>query len=98
MNDGVHDTVSNATIESLVTSYGVTLNIIVKLPENSKDFNYQRILIRNTVNLDKFVKGNRGNFLTAILMEQVMKFFDFEIKFPFPKVSSRCFIFQLLVP
>lgn len=86
-NDGIHDTIVNASIESIVEIHGITLNFIAKCPDTSSDLSYQRVFLRTSVNVDKFINGNRGNFMTAILLEQILKKLDFELKFPLPKVE-----------
>lgn len=87
INDGIHDTIGNISAETIVVTYGLTLSVVVKTPATTSDLSYQRVWLSTTVNVEKFSKGNRGNFITAMLMEQVFKSLDFELKFPMPKVG-----------
>lgn len=91
-NDGIHDTVFNVVMETFVDIYGLTINFVLKLPETSSDTKYGREFLRTSVSIDKFLNGNRGNYLVALLLDQVMKYIDFEIKFPLPKVSILFFV------
>lgn len=85
-NDGIKDTVFNAIAETFVDIHGLTVNFVLRIPETSSDTKYSREFLRTSVSFDKFINGNRGNYLVAILMDQLMKYIDFELKFPLPKV------------
>lgn len=86
-NDGIHDTWMNLSAEAVVVIYGLIVNVVVKMPDTAMDKNYQRVYLRTSVNIEKFKKGNRGNFLIAIFMEQMLCAIDFELKFLLPIVS-----------
>lgn len=86
-NDGIHDTIANITLETFIPIHGIILNFVLRSPDTVNDQNYQRVFLRTSVNFDKFLKGNRGNFLAGILMEQFVKTLDFELKFPLRKVQ-----------
>lgn len=94
VNDGIYDTFVNVSYESFVDIHGVTFNFILRVPETSSDKNYGREFIRTSVNVEKFLNGNRGNFMTAILLEQLLKFIDFEAKFPLQKVFTATYIIE----
>lgn len=87
-NDGIHNTVSNVTYDLFVDVYGFVLNFVLKTPETSTDKNYGRVYLRTSINAERFLSGNRGNFLTGLLFGQLLRALDFEVKFPLLKVNT----------
>lgn len=86
INDGVHDTIVNIRVDNNVTLFGCTIVLVGRKPDSPTDTKYSREHFRVTVNLEKFLKGNRGSSLAALLIDQAFKFMDFELKFPLKKV------------
>lgn len=87
-NDGIHDTVANVTFETKKIIHGLTINFVLRSPAGYTDKNYQREFLRTAVNVEKFTKGNRGNFMAATFLDRILDSLDFEMKFPLPVVRN----------
>jgi hypothetical protein len=64
----------------------LTARIIIRVPENEKDSNFQRDLFQTSVDFEKFLKGIGGNWVTRGIMADLRSHLDFEPKVPLPKV------------
>lgn len=58
--------------------------------ENEHDWEFKREFIRTVVDGEKVAKGGRMNFFVAALVENLKRFMDFEMRFPFRPVSASC--------
>lgn len=77
----------NIDVETYTVFYGATIGLVARKPDSISDTKYSRENLRVTINVEKFLSGNRGNAFTAFLFEQATKAFEFEPKFPVEKVS-----------
>lgn len=65
----------------------------INVEENKDDRDYKKEFLRTVVDVEKLSKGGQLNFLVAGYMENVKKFLDFEIRFPFQPVGVYKFIY-----
>lgn len=86
-NDNIHDSVMNFTFELLAVVERCTVKLNIKMAESSSDQNYRREVLRTSIDAEKAFKGIYGNYFTRAFMENYLKSADFELKFPFQKVS-----------
>lgn len=87
-NDDVHDTTVNMTLELFAFVTKMMTNLRLALPESGGDKDYRREFFKVTIDMNKFFKGNSGNFMSNALMENFNKSIDFEPKFPMKKVIN----------
>jgi hypothetical protein len=87
INDGVRNTLISGTGEFYFDLLKMTVKLLVRLPENDRDENYQRVFFRTSIDLTKFFNGIGGtNPVTKALMESFTKSIDFDPKLPLKKV------------
>lgn len=60
----------------------------VNLPQDEKDKEYQKVLMKTSINLEKLWKGIQGNFMIKVVMANFLEVIDFEPKFPVKKVLN----------
>lgn len=89
------DAVVNVTIVSVVTITKLLAYGQVRLPENKDDREYRREFIRTVFDVTKTLNGSQSNFLVKFFCDNVMKYADFEMKFPVGPVGIRNIQFQL---
>lgn len=94
-NDGVHDTLTNLTIEFKDVVQKITMIVSLKIAEDENDTVFRRELFKGTMDVEKLLKGNFGSFFMKIFMENYFKSIDFEPKLPFKKVNLLNNIFRL---
>lgn len=88
LNDGSGGSLLNATLELFETIENFLASIIVRVPANEKDKNYQKEFYRTTIDFKKVLKGIQPSFVAKVIMENFQKAADFEVKFPFQKVKQ----------
>lgn len=54
----------------------------LNLPIDNDDEKFQRSLIRSSINLEKVLKNQYGNFVIRAVMENLLKSLDFVPTFP----------------
>lgn len=54
--------------------------------QNEKDQDYQKILLKSSINFCNMLEGRAGDFVTKTFLDALKKSADFAIKCPFPKV------------
>lgn len=91
VNDGVHDTIVNIRVDSNVTVHGCTVDLIARKPDSPSDTKYSREHFRIAINFEKFLQSSsRGSSFSSriakVIFSQVLKFLDFDLKFPLEKV------------
>jgi hypothetical protein len=64
----------------------IQFEIFVQKDQN--DRNYERQLIKTTINVCKMADGILGDFVARMIMDDLHKFIDFDLKCPFRRV--RC--------
>jgi hypothetical protein len=90
VNDGIHDTVIFGVGEYFFDCEKLTVKLLVKLPENDRDENYQRVFFRTKIDMSRFFNGIGGtNLATKALMDSMIKSIDFEPKLPLKKVKKK---------
>jgi hypothetical protein len=88
VNDGVHPTLISGTSDLKLDMLKMTARIIIRIPENEKDKSFQRDLFQTSIDIEKFLKGIGGNWLTRGIMANFRSHLDFEPKVPLPKVRN----------
>lgn len=71
-NDGVHNTIFDVIIILFVVAHGLSYEIAFNLPEPSDDLSFRRLFLKSSVDIAKYIKGNRGNFIIAFQMDHYM--------------------------
>lgn len=85
-NDGLHDTLINMTVQYFVTIETEMLYIKFNLPLYEGDDRYQRRILSTVTNMNKFMKGVNGNFVTKSILERLSLSIDFPLEFPLEPV------------
>lgn len=88
-NDSLLGTVANVSIENLQVVDKMQIYGKVCVPEHERDNEYQRVIIRTVIDMEKLSKGLYSNFVTKSLVDSVLKSIDFELKLPFRKRIYR---------
>lgn len=83
----------NLTIEIYKPLIKMMVYVKINVPENKDDRECKRQFLRTVVDVEKLSNGVQQNFLVAGYMENVKRFLDFEIQFPFRPVGISKFIF-----
>lgn len=96
-NDGVHDSVINATLETFSTFGKMTMIIRLNIPLNDQDNEYRREFFKTSVDVGKFFQGVQTNFVVKTFSDVFLKSADFEPKLPFPKVMFISQVFAFLL-
>jgi hypothetical protein len=81
------DTVMNAYFELLKTLNNAYISYEIRTPETDDDTDYQRKLFRTNADLSKLLKGIRGNYIISLMVDELFKSFDFDVKLPIKAVS-----------
>lgn len=82
-------------MNSLVEIQKLMAFIVMKVPENDKDKNYQKEFFRTSIDFQKIFNGVQGSFISKILTESLFKHADFQLKFPFKKVKLNITILNI---
>lgn len=90
-NDGIHDTSLNITIEFFKQIYNAFYYIEIRAAESKTDTNYQRILMRTSIDCQRLIKGVRGNALISHFVDPIIKSMDYDFKFPMKPVRIDFF-------
>lgn len=81
--------VMNITMDLAYEVSKMMLYFVFSIPKDKNDKNYEKILIKSSVNACRMVNGIQGDFLTKMIMEDFRNVADFELKCPLPKVSLK---------
>lgn len=81
------DSSINATMDIFEKIDNVLISIVLKVPADEKDKNYQKEFYKTTVDLKKLFKGVEASFVSKVIMENFKDSVDFDLKFPFQKVG-----------
>jgi hypothetical protein len=87
-NDETHSFSYSITVETLAVLTKMWIYVTFKVPKNENDQNFQTVLVKTVIDVEKAVKGFQNNFLISMLVENYLKSSDHEIKFPMQKVIS----------
>lgn len=74
-------------MEFLKTVENVFLRYEVSMAESETDTNYGRSILKTTFNVQRMIKGVRGNSMISFLVDSVLKSLDSELKFPMEQVN-----------
>lgn len=94
-NDGIHNTVLNVTAKIFQQIENMFCLVELRLPEGSSDQNFQRSFFKTSLDVNKVIKGVRGNQLISFIYDKISESVDFEMKFPLKPVSVYQFQVQL---
>lgn len=75
----------NVQIEYYYDLAALFTTFIIAVPSDEKDKDFQKELLRSTINVCKIKQGVMGNFLIKTLMEDFEKYSDFKVECPFKK-------------
>lgn len=64
----------------------------VNMAENDQDREFKREFLRTVFNGEKTAIGAKKNFLVAAFVENLKRFMQFEVRFPFQPVSFAIFV------
>lgn len=82
LNDGIHDTVANITVNLFVPLLNIKIDGAIQY-QDENDKMYKRTLIRSTFNVESIFKGIEGSYVIRAFMENFRKSIDFDPKLPF---------------
>jgi hypothetical protein len=91
MKTAIGPTGSTVLNLSLVFNQQITVAkclVILSIPKDKNDQNYENVVIRSSVDMCKMFQGITGNFLTRMVMENIKKIIDFDLKCPIDKVRK----------
>lgn len=96
-----NSSIGNINVTSVKNSHGESLlnvqfenyqdlsvlfsTFIITVPLDEKDKDFQRELLRSTINVCKVKQGVMGNFFIKTFMEDFEKYSDFKVECPFKK-------------
>lgn len=83
------DAIMTGTFQTYVTVTGATLYVTVSIPASSHDREYSKIFMKTVVDLTKLLSGIYANPILKSAVENLLSAIDFELKFPFPVVSTK---------
>lgn len=86
-NDDKEGATLNLTIENLAEVVNAIVYLKIKLPLSDLDDDYGREFVTTTIRGEKALKGIYSNPILKTVMDGLTSKIDFELKFPFKKVS-----------
>lgn len=87
-NDGIHDTLINATFTTKVEVKKLLVYVSIRLPESRNDEQYKREFLKTTFDVEKLFNGIFSNVLGRSFMENFRSSANFELKLPLKTVSE----------
>lgn len=82
-----HDTVINATGTIFNDIENLIMYLKVNVQKDKWDEEFRRPFFSTVVDVKKLLTGTYGNYIATTLMDGIKKSTDFELKFPFKKVT-----------
>lgn len=82
---------------SISYGYEITkMTVLFKfsIPQDKNDNDFQKILVNSNVNVCKMMSGVMGDFLSKMIMEDLKKCSNIDLKCPIPKVSFTVLILK----
>ncbi|KAL7045318.1 hypothetical protein ACKWTF_002189 [Chironomus riparius] len=79
------DTIMNITINFAYEVSKMMISFSFDVPKDNNDKNFERTIIKSTINVCKMFQGVMGDFIVKTIMDVLHKSVDFELKCPFPK-------------
>lgn len=80
------ETVLNISVNYLSEVSNMTAFFVMSVNKDKNDNNYEKVLVSSSTNVCKMLKGIAADILTKMIMEDIGKSADFELKCPIPKV------------
>lgn len=80
--------VTNATVVNFVTVTKLLVYVSLLIPENKYDREYRREVLKTVVDAEKVLRGLQSNPITKGFIDNILKYIDFEVKFPAGPVSK----------
>jgi hypothetical protein len=87
VNEEGRDTVANFTFHLFAQVDLVIVYLKLSVPIDNGDERYGRVIINAKINCNKVIDGFRGFLIIQPIYEALMRSIDFELKYPFAKVS-----------
>lgn len=98
-NDGIHDSSIDVIVETFAVIEKLMAHVKINVPADENDKVYQKEFLRTSIDVKRLFDGVQGNFIFKVFMENFMKSFEVEPKFPLRKVKQtyiiKYFIFLL---
>lgn len=85
-NDGLHDTIMNVTLESFIDFDNILVLSKLYLPDDKSGKSFTREYFSTSLDVSKITKAMKANALIRVVVEDLLKSLDFELKFPMKKV------------
>jgi hypothetical protein len=82
------ENVLNQTIYTAYDVNNLTVFYTLAVGKDEKDKNYEKVLIRTSVNICRMFQGNQADFIAKTVMNNLANYADFELKCPFKKVHT----------
>lgn len=90
-----NDNLLNFTLETFVEIIRYTGTFTVSVPKNAKDTDYEKQLLKSSVNMCNIDRGVRGNFIVKMLMENFANSSDFTFECPVQPRSFHLWNFRI---
>jgi hypothetical protein len=58
------------------------------IPRDKDDREFRKLIIKRNIDVCRMAKGNKGDQIGKLIMDEIAKYIDFEIDCPFKKVIS----------
>lgn len=81
------ESLTNVTAVTHVNVTKLFVYVSFRVPENENDREYRRELIRTVVDVEKVLNGLQSNPVVKGYVDNILKYVDFEVKFPARPVS-----------
>lgn len=92
-HDENQNAIVNVTMQISKPLAKLLVYVKVGLAENEHDRECKREFLRTVFDVEKVCTSSRMNFLVAAFLENLKRFFDFEMIFPLVPVSGVCLNF-----
>lgn len=83
------ETVFNFTVNYKYELPAMTAMLFFAVNKDKTDLNYERVLVKNSINICKMLKGVTGDFLTKMLLDSIARSSDVPLKCPIQKVKKN---------
>ncbi|KAL7045316.1 hypothetical protein ACKWTF_002188 [Chironomus riparius] len=80
------ETIFNLTVVYQYELPSMVATFFFAINKDKHDQNYERVLVKNSINICKMLNGVTGDFLTKMMMESLGKSTDISLKCPMQKV------------
>lgn len=82
------NSITNVTLNNFFTVEKALLYINIKAAEDQNDRDYKITLVKTVADAEKTFKSMQSNLFLRGFTENMIKFIDFDLKFPLPPVRN----------